>query len=108
MPPEIMVRPVDSYADISIRTFSAFLIGPGIGSVSEEDAEAIRLILETGTPTVLDADGLNLAAAMQWSLGEHVLATPHHGEIRRLLPDADNYAIRATLLTASWRNMKQP
>ena len=97
MPPEIMVRPVDSYADISIRTFSAFLIGPGIGSVSEEDAEAIRLILETGTPTVLDADGLNLAAAMQWSLGEHVLATPHHGEIRRLLPDADNYAIRADI-----------
>ena len=97
MPPEIMVRPVDSYADISIRTFSAFLIGPGIGSVSEEDAEAIRLILETGTPTVLDADGLNLAAAMQWNLGEHVLATPHHGEIRRLLPDADNYAIRADI-----------
>ena len=59
MPPEIMVKPVDSYADVSIRTFSAWLIGPGIGSVSEEDAEAIRLILETGTPTVLDADGLN-------------------------------------------------
>ena len=76
MPPEVMVKPVDSYADVSIRTFSAFLIGPGIGSVSEEDAEAIRLILETGTPTVLDADGLNLAAAMQWSLGEHILATP--------------------------------
>ena len=97
MPPEIMVKPVDSYADVSIRTFSAFLIGPGIGSVSEEDAEAIRLILETGTPTVLDADGLNLAAAMQWSLGEHILATPHHGEIRRLLPDADNCAIRADI-----------
>ncbi len=97
MPPEVMVKPVDSYADVSIRTFSAFLIGPGIGSVSEEDAEAIRLILETGTPTVLDADGLNLAAAMQWSLGEHILATPHHGEIRRLLPDADNCAIRADI-----------
>lgn len=97
MPPEIMVRPVDSYADISIRTFSAFLIGPGIGSVSEEDAEAIRLILEAGTPTVLDADGLNLAAAMQWSLGEHILATPHHGEMRRLLPDADGCAIRADI-----------
>ena len=26
MPPEIMVKPVDSYADVSIRTFSAFLI----------------------------------------------------------------------------------
>ena len=48
-------------------------------------------------PTVLDADGLNLAAAMQWNLGEHVLATPPHGEIRRLLPDADNYAIRADI-----------
>ena len=34
---------------------------------------------------------------MQWNLGEHVLATPHHGEIRRLLPDADNYAIRADI-----------
>ena len=97
MAPEIMVKPVDSYADISIRKFSAFLIGPGIGSVSEEDAEAIRLILESGTPSVLDADGLNLASAMQWSLGEHILATPHHGEICRLLPDADSCAVRTDI-----------
>ncbi len=97
MPPEIMVKPVDSYADISIRPFSAFLLGPGIGSVSEEDAEAIRIILETGTPALLDADGLNLAAAMQWKLGKHILATPHHGEIRRLLPEADDCAIRADI-----------
>ena len=97
MPPEIMVKPVDSYADISIRPFSAFLLGPGIGSVSEEDAEAIRIILETGTPVLLDADGLNLAAAMQWKLGKHILATPHHGEIRRLLPEADDCAIRADI-----------
>ena len=96
MPPEIMVKPVDSYADISIRPFSAFLLGPGIGSVSEEDAEAIRIILETGTPVLLDADGLNLAA-MQWKLGKHILATPHHGEIRRLLPEADDCAIRADI-----------
>ena len=97
MPPEIMVKPVDSYADISIRPFSAFLLGPGIGSVSEEDAEAIRIILETGTPVLLDADGLNLAAAMQWKLGKHIQATPHHGEIRRLLPEADDCAIRADI-----------
>lgn len=97
MPPEIMIKPVDSYADVSLRTFSAFLIGPGLGSVSEEDAEAIRLILETGTPTVLDADGLNLAAALQWELGPNVLATPHHGEIRRLLPEAEGCATRADI-----------
>ena len=97
MPPEIMVKPVDSYADISIRSFSAFLLGPGIGSVSEEDAEAIRIILETDTPALLDADGLNLAAAMQWKLGKHILATPHHGEIRRLLPEADDCSIRADI-----------
>ncbi len=94
MPPEIMVRPVDSYADVSIRNFSAFLIGPGMGPVSEEDAEAIELILDAGTPTVLDADGLNLAAAMQWTLGPHILATPHHGEMRRLLPEAAGYTVR--------------
>ena len=97
MPPEMMVKPVDSYADISIRSFSAFLLGPGIGSVSEEDAEAIRIILETDTPALLDADGLNLAAAMQWKLGKHILATPHHGEIRRLLPEADDCSIRADI-----------
>lgn len=100
MPPEIMITPVDSYADISLRKFSAFLIGPGIGPVSEEDAEAIRIILETGTPTVLDADGLNLAAAMQWTLGSHILATPHHGEMLRLLPDEDPGGIRADIADA--------
>lgn len=97
MPPEIMVRPVDSYADISIRPFSAFLIGPGMGSVSEEDAEAIRLILSAGTPAVLDADGLNLAASQQWSLGRHILATPHHGEILRLIPEAGDCPTRTEI-----------
>ncbi len=106
MPPEVMVRPVDSYADVHIRNFSAFLIGPGMGTVSEEDAQAIELILDSGTPTVLDADGLNLAAAMQWELAPHILATPHHGEMRRLLPEIESIPTReevADCFTATHR-----
>lgn len=92
--PEVMVRPVECYADIELRKHSAFLIGPGIGAVTEEDAEAIQVILELGTPTVLDADGLNLAAYMNWILGPHILATPHHGELERLIPDIINCETR--------------
>ena len=108
MPPEIMVRPVDSYADISIRTFSAFLIGPGIGSVSEEDAEAIRLILETGTPTVLDADGLNLAAAMQWNLENTFWLLPTMEKFADFCQMQTTMPSAQTLPTAFWQNMKPP
>lgn len=87
-PAAIMVKPVGSFADIEHSTFSSLLIGPGLGTPNPGDSRAIvRILREFSNPIVLDADGLNLAAHHGWKLGANILATPHPGEIRRLLKD---------------------
>lgn len=75
------------------RRFTAFLIGPGAGIGGETRARALAM-LESGRPTVLDADaltsfhddptGLFRAVAGPWVL------TPHDGEFQRLFdPSGD-------------------
>ncbi len=63
------------------------VFGPGVGT-EPTTAETMKLILQKGRPTVIDADGLNLLAAhsdrFQGLLGNSIL-TPHPGEMTRLL-----------------------
>jgi len=87
----IMVRPLATSKDFQCllddRRFTACLIGPGAGIGDETRARALAM-LESGRPTVLDADALtsfhddpNLlfrAVAGPWVL------TPHDGEFQRL------------------------
>jgi hydroxyethylthiazole kinase-like uncharacterized protein yjeF len=87
----IMVRPIAVLDDfqrlLDDRRFTAFLIGPGAG-IGDETRSRVRAMMETGRPTVLDADALtsfqddpNLlfrAVAGAWVL------TPHDGEFARL------------------------
>jgi ADP-dependent NAD(P)H-hydrate dehydratase / NAD(P)H-hydrate epimerase len=87
----IMVRPIavpdDFQRLLDDRRFTAFLIGPGAG-IGDETRARGRAMMETGRPTVLDADALtsfqddpNLlfrAVAGAWVL------TPHDGEFARL------------------------
>ena len=73
---------------------SVLLAGPGLGYTAQSAARAAetRALVKTLLPgfsgsAVLDADGLNLQAAHpQWYqyLGEHVVLTPHIGEMSRL------------------------
>ncbi|MDO5498938.1 MAG: NAD(P)H-hydrate epimerase [Propionibacteriaceae bacterium] len=59
----------------------AYLCGPGWGQSRERRTE-LESVLATGAPTVIDADALGL---LPGQLGEHVLLTPHAGELARLL-----------------------
>lgn len=87
--PEVMVRPVSSYADIEEPQAQALLIGPGLGKIASTEAEALSRLAESFAGTVvLDADGLNLAAADHWALRPNWVLTPHPGEMRRLFPEA--------------------
>lgn len=85
--PEIMVRPVGSYADIHEPDARALVIGPGLGEVQPVAAESLRrLASEFAGTVVLDADGLNTAAACGWQPQPNWVLTPHPGEMRRLAP----------------------
>lgn len=84
--PEIMVQPVQSYAEVSTHGAQAWLIGPGLGAPSAADCLALQqLILRVDGALVLDADALNLAAELGWSIPPHAILTPHPGEMQRLM-----------------------
>ena len=86
---EVMVHPVASYTEVPKEGADALLIGPGLGIPSEADCRALQQLVETAPcPLVLDADGLNLAAAHDWQIPHHAILTPHPGEMRRLFPAA--------------------
>lgn len=83
--PEVMVQPVDSYADIAEPNAQALVIGPGLGKLGETEAAALHRLAHSFAGTVvLDADGLNLAAAQGWQFTPNMILTPHPGEMRRL------------------------
>lgn len=85
--PEVMVRPVASYADIDEPQAQALVIGPGLGKLPAAEAAALCALAHSFRgPVVLDADGLNLAAAEQWAFAPNMILTPHPGEMRRLDP----------------------
>lgn len=85
--PEVMVRPVSSYAEIEEPNAQALVIGPGLGKLSDEEAAALHDLAHAFRGTVvLDADGLNLAVEHHWSFAPNMILTPHPGEMRRLDP----------------------
>ena len=76
----------------------------GCGLSRRAAPQAVRSVLESGVPALLDADALNLIAqdaALKGLLRPHHLITPHPGEAARLLgrpardPLADAPALRA-------------
>lgn len=85
--PEVMVRPVGSYADIHEPDAQVLVIGPGLGDVQPVAAESLRKLASGFEGTVvLDADGLNTSAAYTWEPRKNWILTPHPGEMRRLQP----------------------
>lgn len=86
--PEVMVRPVPTYAAVEEPQANVLLIGPGLGPQTAENAAALRTLAAGFRGTVvLDADGLNLAAAAHWDFfTPRFILTPHAGEMRRLDP----------------------
>jgi len=67
---------------------TALLVGCGLGRSPESDAMVLALLRAAPCPTVLDADGLNVAAAHIHTVktsGQPLCLTPHPGEASRLL-----------------------
>jgi NAD(P)H-hydrate epimerase len=90
MQPEIMVNGIDSgqafepLLDREASRYSALVIGPGLGQ-SAWSEQMLQLVLNSGLPLVVDADGLNLIAGKPVSQREDWVLTPHPGEAGRLL-----------------------
>lgn len=91
-PPDALMRqPLDGPGDlpslVSTRRIGAVLIGPGCGVARA--AALLPAVLDTGLPTVIDADAITALA--QWpghpTLHPNIVLTPHLGEFVRLLPD---------------------
>ena len=86
--------------EAALKGKSAVAVGPGLSR--RANAGVLRLVLESGLPAVIDADGLNLLSEqrelMTLLTPRHVL-TPHPGEAARLLgrnctnPLADSAAL---------------
>ena len=78
---------------VALETLRAVLPGKtavvcGCGLSRRASQEVIGLLLDSGLPTLLDADALNLISEsddLRASLRPHHLVTPHPGEARRLL-----------------------
>jgi len=90
VPLEVMVKPITDYRDILDKHLDCLAIGPGLGTPSEEQtAQLLDLITQLKTPTVLDADALNLIAreSSLTELRSSHLLTPHPGEMLRLNPE---------------------
>lgn len=85
--PEVMVKPVKSYADLLAEPIDVWALGPGLGKARA--AEILALIRDAEQPMVVDADGLNILAeniATLKKLRGPRLLTPHPGEMKRLFP----------------------
>lgn len=84
---EVIVRPVSSYTEVTASGADALVIGPGLGTPDAANTSALQALVEAPPcPLVLDADGLNLAAAHSWRISPRSILTPHPGEMRRLSP----------------------
>jgi hydroxyethylthiazole kinase-like uncharacterized protein yjeF len=85
--PEVMVKPVKSYAELLEEPIDVWAVGPGLGKSRTE--EVLELIRAARQPMVVDADGLNILSekmdTLEMAQGPRIL-TPHPGEMKRLFP----------------------
>ncbi len=89
-PPEIIVRGFHDPREILGFTFDSWVIGCGLGETDPPMKDGLLdLISNSLTPTILDADALNLIArsAKSGIFRHNHLLTPHPGEFARLAPD---------------------
>lgn len=80
----------------------AAVIGPGLGRESATGAAVKRIVLESATPAVLDADGLFAFAGAAGELAGRpgLVLTPHVGELAVLLGEPTAHVAAAALQAA--------
>ncbi len=74
---------------LDLSRYSAIACGPGL---SRQTTEPVQAVLQSPTPLLLDADGLNVLAALGTieTLKQRqapTVLTPHRGEFKRLFPE---------------------
>jgi NAD(P)H-hydrate epimerase len=74
---------------LDLSRYSAIACGPGL---SRQATAPVQAVLQSPTPLLLDADGLNLLAELgaMDMLGQRqapMVLTPHRGEFKRLFPE---------------------
>lgn len=86
LPPEIMVKCVANYREVTQDRLDVLAIGPGLSSEAEE--EVLSLLKEIQSPIVLDAEALNMISRSGLECLQKretpTLLTPHPGEMERL------------------------
>jgi len=70
-----------------IEKSDCIAIGPGLG-LHKDTIAAVRKIVKTKKPKVIDADALN---AIKGAEVHNCILTPHHGEFLRLFGEPGNY-----------------
>lgn len=98
VPPEAMVTPVNSYAEVADAGQDVLVIGPGLGHhEGGEETALLGLLGRNDIPLVVDADALNLlaAAGAEERVHRQMVLTPHPGEMGRLFPGAADGLSRA-------------
>jgi NAD(P)H-hydrate epimerase len=73
--------------DAALLTADAIVVGPGLGRGFAETQLVLRVVGQDRVPTVLDADGISLLAALpdfSRDLRAPLVLTPHPGEFARL------------------------
>lgn len=71
-----------------VQGASALVLGPGLGRAPATEDAVIAILRTLPCPTVVDADGLNIAAARDFDwhdVAQPVVLTPHPAEMARLL-----------------------
>lgn len=89
-PPEAMIRPVGSYAEVGDDGQDVLVVGPGLGRPgSREERALLDLLGRNDIPLVVDADALNLlaTAGVAGRVHRQMVLTPHPGEMQRLFPE---------------------
>ena len=98
----VMVTPIADLADVDrlladVR-YSGLLIGPGAG-LSDATRERVLAMLNTGRPTVLDADALSVFKndpdELMRSITGPCVLTPPEGDFKRLFDDTGDKLSRA-------------
>ena len=86
-----------------LQTADACLLGPGLGRSGDLDQLVCEIIRHCNCPLVLDADGINAAAAHMDVVREAacpIVLTPHEGEFRRLTQASESERISGTVALA--------
>ncbi len=99
--PEVMARGIESAAELIplLKKATVVLAGPGLGQNSW-GRELLAAVLDFSGLLVLDADALNLLAAMGAEAQDNWVLTPHPGEAGRLL-GSDSAAVQADRFAAA-------